>query len=176
MDNVSLFFLIFNLNGQSRILDQLMIFGATYLIFFLILLVFILGLKGETKDKKAFLIILLGLPIAVLLVWGIHLFFIENRPFVTFNFTPLITTATDASFPSRHATISALIAFSYTYFKSKWAPIFLLVMLFIGIARIFVGVHYPFDILGGFATAAISVFITLYIKKLLQVYLLHQSL
>lgn len=169
MDNVSLFFLIFNLNGQSRMLDQLMIFGAVYLIYLVFFLVLFLGLKGGIREKKASLLMILGFPVAVLLIKGIHLFFIESRPFMTFNFTPLVSEATDASFPSRHATISALIAFSYTYFRSKWAPLFLSVMLFISIARIFVGVHYPLDIIGAFAIAAFSIFIALYIKKLLQV-------
>lgn len=168
MNNISLFFQVFNLNGRFQILDQLMIFGATHLIYLAILFVLFLGLKGKTADKKAFLLILLGLPIAVLLIKVIHLFFIESRPFVTFHFLPIVAEKADASFPSRHATISAVIAFSYTYFKSKWAPLILFIMLWVGISRIFVGVHFPLDIIGGFTVAAVATFIALQIKNLLK--------
>ena len=90
MANTSLFFLIFNLHNQSTLLDDLMIFGARYLILIAFLLFFILAFKGNTPEKKAFLLAILSLPITVLIIMGIHLFFIEPRPFVTFHLTPLI--------------------------------------------------------------------------------------
>lgn len=169
MDNTCLFFQIFNLNGQSWVLDQLMIFGSTYLIYLTLLLVLALGLKGETKEKKAFLLILLGIPVAILLIKGIHLFYYENRPFVTFNFPPIVPEDINASFPSRHATISAVLAFAYTYFKSKWSPIFLFIMLWIGLSRVFIGVHYPMDVIGGFIVAIIALTLSLQIKKIFKI-------
>lgn len=172
MDNNTLFFLIFNLNGKSILLDKLMLFGADQLIYILIFVIFILSFKGGIKEKKAFLLILLGIPIAILLIKGVHIFFFENRPFVAYHFTPFVKEATDASFPSRHATISSVIAFSYTYFKSKWSLLFLFVMAWVGISRIYVGVHYPLDIIGGFSVGAISLVIALQIKKLLKTTLL----
>lgn len=172
MDNESLFFLIFNLNDEFPVLDNLMIFGATYLIYLTFIFISFLGFKGGIREKKAFLLIFLGLPIAVLLIKGIHLFFYEPRPFVTFHFSPIVGETADASFPSRHATISAVFAFAFTYFKSKWVLLLLPVMAWIGLSRVFVGVHYPMDILGGFAVGAISIFIALKIKDLLKIYLL----
>lgn len=169
MDNVSLFFSIFDLNGRSRILDQSMIFAAAPLIYLALLFVFFLGLKGEIREKKAFLLIILALPIAVLLIKTIHLFFFEPRPFVTFNFAPIVMeAANNASFPSRHTTFAAVLAFAFTYFKSKWSPLLLLLMLWIGLSRVYVGVHYPLDIIGGFAFGAISISIALQIGKFLE--------
>ncbi|MBI2338254.1 phosphatase PAP2 family protein [Candidatus Daviesbacteria bacterium] len=168
MDNVDLFFQIFNLHGKSWILDQLMIFASTSLIYLMLLGVLFLALKGETRDRKAFLLIIVGLPVAIIIIKIIHLFLFEPRPFVTFNFTPIVPEDANASFPSRHATISAVIAFSYTYFKSKWTPFLLFIMLWIGLSRIFVGVHYPLDVLGGFTTAVLAIFISLKIKKFLE--------
>lgn len=168
MANTTLFFQIFGLNKQWPILDQLMIFGATHLIYLTILIILLLGLKGKTADKKAFLTLLLAIPISILLIKVIHIFFMESRPFVTFHFLPVIAEKADASFPSRHATISAVIAFSYTYFKSKWTFPLIFVATWIGLSRIYVGVHYPLDIIGGFVTAATAVFIALRIKRLLN--------
>lgn len=168
MYNISLFFAVFNLNGHFWILDQSMIFGATHLIYLTFLLVLALGIKGGILEKKSLLLIILGLPIAVLLIKGIHLFFYENRPFVNFHLLPVVKESIDASFPSRHATIAAVIAFSYTYFKSKWAILFLPIMIWVGAARVYVGVHYPLDILGGFGVAIVALFVGSQLKKILQ--------
>lgn len=169
MDNTALFFQIFNLHGQNFILDKLMIFGADYLIYIIFAFTFYLGLKGNTNDKRAFLLIILGAPIAILLIKVIHIFYFEPRPFVTYNITQLIHEQADAAFPSRHATIISVIAMAFTYYKSKWTPFFLLVMVWIGLSRIFVGVHYPLDVLGGFLTGVISLFIALQFKKILKI-------
>lgn len=169
MDNVDLFFLIFNLRNQSVLLDNLMIFGARYLILVAFLLFFILAVKGSIKEKKAFLISILALPVATLIIMGIHLFIVEPRPFVTYHLTPLYTYNPDASFPSRHASFIAVLAFSYIYFKSKWALLFLIFMIWVGISRIYVGIHYPLDILGGFIVGIVSLVIALHLKKLIQI-------
>lgn len=163
-----LFFLIFNLNGRNLLLDQLMIFGTTSLIYLTILLTLILAIKGGIKEKKAFLLLILAIPIAIILIKTIHIFYFEARPFVDFNFLPIVPEDVDASFPSRHATIASVIAFAYTYLKSKWAFLLLPVMLWIGISRIYVGVHYPLDVLGGLATGLLSLILAMQIKKLLR--------
>ncbi|MDO8573852.1 MAG: phosphatase PAP2 family protein [Candidatus Daviesbacteria bacterium] len=127
----------------------------------------VLGFRGKTNDKKAFLLIILSIPISILLIKIIHLIYFEPRPFITYNFIPLVKEANDASFPSRHATIVSIIAFSFSFFKSRWALLFLPIMIWVGLSRIYVGVHYPWDIIGGFATGIISLVITVYVKKLI---------
>lgn len=176
MDNISLFFSIFNLNGHYPILDKLMIFGATDLIYLTFLVIFILAFKGSVREKKAVLLIILGLPIAILLIKAIHLFIFEPRPFIAYHFPPIVPETTYASFPSRHATIAAVIAFSYTYLKSKLAPLFLFIMIWVGLSRIYVGVHYPLDILGGFGVGILSLMLAAQMKNLLKIGFLGKSL
>lgn len=147
------------------------IFGAEYVIYTMFFITLILGFMGKTNDKKAFLLIILGIPVSIILIKIIHLFYFEPRPFITNNFIPLVKEINDASFPSRHTTISSVIAFSFIFFKSKWSTFFLAAALWVGASRVFVGVHYPLDILGGFIVAAISLVISLQIKKYLQTYL-----
>lgn len=167
MDNLSLFFLIFGLSNQYQLLDYLMIFGARYVILLTFLIIFVLVFKGSIKERKAFLLTILAIPVAVVIIKIIHLFIFEPRPFVTYHFTPLFSYDPDASFPSRHASIMSVIAFAYTYFKSKWAILFLTFMIWIGISRIYVGVHYPLDILGGVLVGATSIVISKQIIRLL---------
>lgn len=174
MDNISLFFLIFSME-HSWLSNNLMLFTTNYLIYISILLIFVLGFKGGIKERKALILIILSIPIAILLIKVIHIFFYEPRPFVTFNFSPLVNENANASFPSRHATIASIIAFSYIFLKSKWAPIFLASALLIGTSRVYLGVHYPLDILGGLITAIISIVIALQVKKLLKIGLLNQK-
>lgn len=168
MDNIGLFFLVFGLSNHSSFADSLMIFGARFLIYLTFLLAILSAFKGGFKEKKAMILAFLAIPMVILLIKGIHLFFFEPRPFVNFNFSPLLNTDADASFPSRHASIMSAIAFSYAYFKSKWALLFLLLMIWVGVSRIYVGVHYPLDILGGLVVGIISLLITKQILKKLK--------
>ena len=167
MDNQTLFFSIYNLSHQSQILDRVMVFITDYVLSLTILLTFILAIKGKIAEKKALLLIILGIPISILLIQGIHLFISEPRPFVTYHFLPLANNHAGSSFPSRHATIMAVIAFALTFLKSKWASLFLVLMIVVGFSRIYVGVHYPLDILGGFITGIISLVIAKQILKLI---------
>lgn len=168
MDNVSLFFLIFSLNNESQLADLLMIFGAEYLIYLMLILSFILAVMGKIPERKALLLFLISFPVLVLVIKFIHLFLYEPRPYFTNDILPLITHKDDASFPSRHASIISAITFAYWYYKSRWTPLFLLFLIWVGIARIYVGVHYPLDILGGFVVGAVSLTAAKFILKFLR--------
>lgn len=168
MDNVTLFFQIFNLNGNNAVIDQLMVFTTNYLIYLMFIMAFIVSWKGKAWDRKAFLIMIISFPISILLIKIIHIFFFEPRPFVNLPIIPIAKeSAAAASFPSRHATLSAVMAFSYLYFGSKWAAPFIVIMLLIGFSRIYVGVHYPLDVLGGFIVAGVSIYLAIQVKNLI---------
>ncbi len=155
--NISLFFRIFGLAYHNAVLDKFMIFNAQYLIFATFLLVVLLALFGSAKEKKSTILAFIGLIIAEVLTRIIHGFYFEPRPFVTYDIAPLIKHAVDAAFPSGHTTVMAVTAWSFTFYKSRFAPLLLILMLIVGFARIFIGVHYPFDIIGGIVLGFISV-------------------
>lgn len=169
MDNLGLFLFIFGANNQSEYLDLIMIFGAEYVIYLTLILIFLIAIKGKTTERKALILALFSLPILVIIIKIIHLFFYEPRPFVSLDIFPLVPHKEDASFPSRHTTIMSAIAFAYVYLKSKWAPLFLILLLWVGISRVYVGVHYPLDIIGAVLVGIISLIIALQIKKLLKI-------
>lgn len=169
MDNLALFFLVFGMSNQNILLDGVMIFGAEYIIFATFILIFFFALKGGIREKKALLLSLIAIPIVVLIIKAIHLFYFEPRPFITHPISPLITyTRVDASFPSRHTALMFAVAFSYLFYKSRWGGIFASLALWVGISRIYVGVHYPIDILGGIIAALIAVYIGWIIKDKLK--------
>lgn len=168
--NSETFFLIYNLNGHNYFIDRLMVFGANELIFLTFFLIFLLIIFGGAKEKKAFLFIIAGVIFAELLIKITHIFFFESRPFITFNFTPLISHVPDAAFPSEHTAITATLAFAYLFCKSKFSKLFLLFMLWVGFARIYVGVHYPLDILGGIITGFVAVYTIVLLNKKIKLF------
>jgi len=55
------------------------------------------------------------------------------------------------SFPSAHAANAAAVAVVLTGWYPRWRIAFGVLAFLIGYSRIYVGVHYPLDVLGGWA-------------------------
>ena len=71
------------------------------------------------------------------------------------------------SFPSGHSSNSATVYGSIArFFKEKWlTTVCLIVIALVGISRFCVGVHYPTDVLCGWALGAIIVFLVPWLRK-----------
>lgn len=62
----------------------------------------------------------------------------------------LITPDSVYSFPSGHASFMSALGFAAYYYNKKGAAVLLFLAVLTGIARVVVGVHYWYDIVGGF--------------------------
>jgi undecaprenyl-diphosphatase len=96
---------------------------------------------------------LLGLAIAQIILLFIH----RMRPYDAGVSHLLIAPTVDWSFPSDHATASLAIvaAFALNGFR-RWTYIFLTMATLVCFSRIFVGMHYVTDIVGGAVVAVLA--------------------
>ena len=86
--------------------------------------------------------------------------FHRARPFEVIENARQLVQAYGYSFPSSHAANSFSLALAVSFiWKNRWITAALLFLAFLsGISRIYVGVHYPLDMLGGILLAGLSVF------------------
>ncbi len=160
--NTEVFFLIHNFAHQNFMLDNLMILAADYLIFAIFIVLGLMRVFGYPKHKMAFAVTLISVILVSIIIKIINYYFFIPRPFVSFPIITLINgDRLDSTFPSQHTSIMAAATFSYYYYHSRLFPYLLFLTLIIGFSRIFVGVHYPLDILGGLILGSFTSFITI---------------
>lgn len=79
--------------------------------------------------------------------------------------------AQNFSFPSGHAMASSALVFTLIYiaWRSSWRWLTIIIgsifMLMVALSRLFFGVHYPSDILGGWVASAIVVACVIYVMN-----------
>jgi undecaprenyl-diphosphatase len=91
------------------------------------------------------------------------------RPFVRYA-SPhtLVRGPTDPSFPSGHTTVAFACAAVLAYYKPRLAvPLFLLATA-IGFSRVYVGVHYPLDVVGGAALGLAIAAVLIALRRLAE--------
>jgi undecaprenyl-diphosphatase len=82
----------------------------------------------------------------------------ENRPDEP---DPLVTIPHSHSFPSGHTATAVAGATLLTFFAPKGAPAFFLVAAIVAYSRLYVGVHFPLDIVGGAVIGAATALLLL---------------
>lgn len=154
--NYQLFQDINNLAGHHSFLDGLMVFASSkaFIIYALALLLMWVFGKEKMKYTVVFAVITTAFGLIINFILG-HIYN-EPRPFVTHKVHLLIKHAADASFPSDHATFVFSIALAVLLRNRIIGFWMLLFAILVGISRVYVGNHYPFDVLGSIVVSLLA--------------------
>ncbi len=79
----------------------------------------------------------------------ISLFYYRDRPFVEFEVNQLLYHIESNSFPSDHAAAAVAIAVMLRLFSRRVGNLYLVLAAIVCFSRVWIGVHYPFDVLVG---------------------------
>ena len=152
--NLSLFSWINASPEASNTSIHFAIFIANDLLYCMILLFAWFWLRGNYDTKKQILKAFIFTSIAILISQCISHVYYHQRPFVMEVGRTLIYHAPNGSFPSDHMLIFSSIAFSYLFSAQRKLGISLLVMAWlVAWSRVYLGVHFPLDMLGAFLLA-----------------------
>lgn len=137
--------------GKWPLLDYLGMFFAQYFEYFLWLCVLLfLAINFKKYWKMALEGVIAAVLTRFVVAEAIRWMWFRPRPFVALNFIPLINqSAKEASFPSGHASFYFALSTIVYYHNKKAGILFYIASCLIAIARVFVGVHWPLDILSG---------------------------
>ncbi len=83
--------------------------------------------------------------------------YFDPRSFVVGHFTPLISHIADNGFPSDHTLLVAGLAAVGTYWNKRMGILLWALAVLVAVARVYVGVHHPIDVIGSIIIALVAV-------------------
>jgi undecaprenyl-diphosphatase len=155
--DTTIFYFLNSFAGRYSILDKIGIFFAEYLLYLFPLILLWIWFSQKNLRKNIYLA-LVSVVVGRLIVVEILKRLIDRpRPYeVLANIHQILAdNEKGMAFPSGHAVVYFALAFSFYGTKWFW-PLVILATLG-SISRIFVGVHYPLDVLASVIIAAVVV-------------------
>lgn len=99
---------------------------------------------------------------------GAKYLFDRARPFIwDTEIAPLIKTPSSSSFPSGHSATAAAGAITLSVLYPPFAPAFVVAGFLVVLSRVYLGVHFPFDVLAGVAIGTATSGVVLAVAEVL---------
>ncbi len=117
----------------------------TYVIWFLVIVYF-----WSKNEKKLALLLTVSIAAGALFTYPLKYLIDRARPYETIKSANLLTPAEyDPSFPSGHAEMSFLAATVVSRFHPEYAKYLYAFSFIVVLSRVYVGVHFPGDVVAG---------------------------
>lgn len=143
-------------NHAHEMTIRFAIFIANDLFYIMLLFFGFYWLRGNFTIKKQIVKAFIFTTVALLISQIISHSFYHPRPFVMEVGRTLIYHSPNGSFPSDHMLIFSTIAFSYFFSEKRSLGIILILLAWlVAWSRVYLGVHFPLDMLGAFSLAFI---------------------
>lgn len=176
--NIELFRMFNDLGKEVMFLNPIMIFFAKYMKYFLLFGIIMYWFTRKRENRIMIISSMFAFVVAEVfgaIAGAIHS---NNQPFAELsNVNQLIGHAIDNSFPSDHAIEFFSICITFLLFKKNLRYVWLVIAILVSFSRVWVGVHYPADILVGAILGIIGAALCYWIipqlnviKKLLDIY------
>ncbi|MCX7739067.1 MAG: phosphatase PAP2 family protein [Hydrogenothermaceae bacterium] len=163
--NVKLFYYINS--RRSRILDlfykRFFYMGKSYSLPVYLLMFWLSG-----TDHNGYIHLAISLIITGILMPLLKYTFRHKRPFTLLENVHLLEPVSLKSFPSADsAYVFTIFSVSLFYPDTVLSAVLFLISLVIGYGRVYMGAHFPIDVLVGFFCGSISAFTGFYLKELI---------
>ncbi|KAB2330136.1 undecaprenyl-diphosphatase [Cytobacillus depressus] len=135
------------LSGRCLLIDFLMILISNRIRYvFIFVLIYMWFRNNSNKIASRNAVISAGITLVMNLL--IKLFYYKPRPFIKRRVGILIPSKMDSSFPSKHTLLMFAVSTSIFLYERFIGSILWVLSILTGFSRIWVGHHYPSDIIG----------------------------
>ena len=148
--NIQVFRAINNLGKDYAFMNPFFIFIAEYTLALLIIALLFYWFTRSKTNRLMAIAALLSVVLAEVIGKLISMLHFNYQPFVVLSdVNQLIDKDVGNSFPSDHTIIFFAVCFTFFFFKSRFKYFWVGLALLVGLSRMWVGVHYPADVLTG---------------------------
>ncbi|MEH7506016.1 undecaprenyl-diphosphatase [Neobacillus drentensis] len=135
--------------GRYRLFDTIMVTISQKVRYLFVILLIFMWFRNNFY-KKVTLYAGISIVVTILLNCFIKLFYFKPRPFLKFrvHLLPPSPSKKNSSFPSKHTTLAFAVATSVLLYKRLMGFILFILAFFAGFSRIWMGQHFPSDIVG----------------------------
>ncbi|NIK75414.1 undecaprenyl-diphosphatase [Paenibacillus castaneae] len=144
------------LEGKGSFLNEFMRFFAEYAVYLFIIGLVLYWFIGRQRDRRMVIEVVFSGLLALSISKLISHFYYRARPFVDHDVFQAIAHHANASFPSDHATGTFVIATVIWMHRKRHGWLWLSLAAVVSFSRVWVGVHYPLDIVGGMINGILS--------------------